>query len=1075
MARIPESEVERLKRHVSLVRLLESQGHVLVRQGKDWALRCPWHEGDETPSCVITEKTNLWHCFGCDAGGTVIDWVMRSNRVSFRHACELLRKDHPALTASPEEVGLPTNKKTWYTKRPGADLSASDEDQAVLDQVIDYYHSTLTQSPEALAYLTKRGLDSLELIERFRLGYANRTLGYRLPQGTTRSGAAVRGQLQRIGLLRESGHEHFAGSLVVPVFSFAMEGTTPHVVGVYGRKIIDNLRAGTPKHLYLPGAHRGVWNVEGLIGQAEVILCEALIDAFTFWQAGYRNVTASYGVNGFTDEHLSTFQQSGIQRVLIAYDRDEAGDRAAELLATQLNEKGLACYRLVFPKGHDANSYALAVQPARQSLGVVIRSAVPLGDLSLAALPRTSLRGEEHDEAIINRKTSSEPVVNGDLAGITGASPVELSAAVERTGVGGDVSAGTAGHGDSRQYRLAAKTTATGSSGEGKPGVALEGVGAGRESVAAPVEASPALIPLPAAAVPPLPEADVPVDANERQLAVAFGERRYRVRGHTKTTSFEVMKINVLVSIGEALHVDTLDLYAAKQRTAFARAAAAELECDESVIQHDLGKLLLKLEQLQDARLEALLKPKTPTLPVMSEAEHAEALVLLQAPDLAERIIADVARTGLVGEPTNALVAYLATLSRKLSAPLAILIQSTSAAGKSALMDAVLALVPDEDRVQYSAMTGQSLFYLGEKNLKHKILAIAEEEGVRQAAYALKLLQSQGQLTMASTGKDPQSGMLVTQEYRVEGPVMLFLTTTAIDIDEELLNRCLVLTINESREQTRAIQQKQRYTRTLAGLMAQQEATDLMRLHRNAQRLLRPLAVVNPYAEQLTFLDERTRTRRDHQKYLTLIDAIALLHQYQRPVRTLNRGIHAVDYIEVEVADIALANRLAHEVLGRSLDELPPQTRRVLGVLDAEVGEQASREALARRDVRFTRREVRQWAGLSDTQARVHLERLLQLEYVIAHAGKNGQRFVYELAFDGEVHSDVVQCAGLIDVATLREEIPDLAGGARGTDGLPAVTVRSETIPLDAPSDIGLSSFVPSTAATALITTPLLA
>ncbi len=299
------------------------------------------------------------------------------------------------------------------------------------------------------------------------------------------------------------------------------------------------------------------------------------------------------------------------------------------------------------------------------------------------------------------------------------------------------------------------------------------------------------------------------------------------------------------------------------------------------------------------------------------------ALALLRDPQLVERIIEDVERIGLVGEPANALTAYLACVSRKLAAPLAVLIQSTSAAGKSTLMEAILSLVPEEDRVQYSAMTGQSLFYLGEQDLKHKILAIAEEEGVRQAAYALKVLQSQGELTIASTGKDPATGMLVTQQYRVEGPVMLCLTTTAIDVDEELVNRCLVLTINESREQTRAIQQRQRAARTLDGLLATSQAGAVRELHRNAQRLLRPLAVVNPYAEQLTFLDDRTRMRRDHAKYLTLIEAIALLRQHQRPVCTAAAGGRSIEYIEVTLEDIELANRLAHEVLGRSLDELP--------------------------------------------------------------------------------------------------------------------------------------------------------
>jgi hypothetical protein len=303
------------------------------------------------------------------------------------------------------------------------------------------------------------------------------------------------------------------------------------------------------------------------------------------------------------------------------------------------------------------------------------------------------------------------------------------------------------------------------------------------------------------------------------------------------------------------------------------------------------------------------------------------------------------------------------------------------------LMDSVLALVPDEDRVHYSAMTGQSLFYIGEQDLKHRVLAIAEEEGVRQAAYALKVLQSQGELTIASTGKDPATGLLVTQQYRVEGPVMLFLTTTAIDVDEELVNRCLVLTINESREQTRQIQARQRARRTLSGLMAASEAEATQRLHRNVQRLLRPLAVVNPYAEQLTFLDDRTRTRRDHAKYLTLIDAIALLHQHQREIKRLERRGQAVEYIEVTLADIARANALAHDVLGRSLDELPPQTRRVLGVVEELVAEK-NRAAGAREKRRAVHAPGAQSPLRHERHGGAHPPRAARVDGVCASGGR---------------------------------------------------------------------------------------
>jgi DNA primase catalytic core len=972
MARIPDGELERLKGQVSLVRLIEVSGVKLTRQGKDWACRCPWHESDDTPSCVITPATNLWHCFGCDAGGSVIDWVMRQHKVSFRHACELLAKEHPALAASGSPAA-PAPKLSAGKLRTAQTFTAA-SDQALLDQVIEFYHQTLKASPEALDYLQSRGLGNMELIERFRIGYANRTLAYRLAPKQYKAGAESRAALQRVGILRDSGHEHLNGSIVVPLFQIDEVGER-HVVGAYGRKVLENLRAGTPKHLYLPGPHRGVLNREGLEGQKEVILCEALLDALTFWSAGYRNVTSCYGVHGLTDEILAALKSCGAERVLIAFDRDEAGDRAADVIAKRLTAEGLDAFRLLFPKGEDANSYARAVKPPEKSLGVVIRSAQWLGNGTKPALTTRCFNSVHQwvdgEEVLPARPTAPEP--------------------------------------------------------EPEPIAPLAAELAAPEAV----PSSDAVVPAeelrepPAAAMPEGAAAEPLSEEGEQQLVVVYSARRYRVRGWPKQLG-EALKVNVLVSgsgaegvSAEALHVDTLDLYQAKQRAAFAKCAAVELGAEESVIQHDLGRLLLKLEQLIDERSKAA-EASTPAPAAMSETERTVALALLRDPQLVERIIEDVERIGLVGEPANALTAYLACVSRKLAAPLAVLIQSTSAAGKSTLMEAILSLVPEEDRVQYSAMTGQSLFYLGEQDLKHKILAIAEEEGVRQAAYALKVLQSQGELTIASTGKDPATGMLVTQQYRVEGPVMLCLTTTAIDVDEELVNRCLVLTINESREQTRAIQQRQRVARTLSGLMASSEAGAVRELHRNAQRLLRPLAVVNPYAEALTFLDDRTRTRRDHAKYLTLIEAIALIRQHQRPVRTASAGGKQLEYIEVTLDDIALANQLAHEVLGRSLDDLPPQTRRVLGLIEAMVTETAQREQLKPCDVRVTRRQVRERCGMSDAAVRVHLERLTGMEYIRPAIGRNGARFEYELLFDGDLGRSEPQMIGLIDVATMR-------------------------------------------------------
>jgi len=552
-------------------------------------------------------------------------------------------------------------------------------------------------------------------------------------------------------------------------------------------------------------------------------------------------------------------------------------------------------------------------------------------------------------------------------------------------------------------------------------------------------EPAPLAVPNEVATPEPAPPAapEVAAEVTDEEVVIPIDGQRYRVRGLARNMSYDALRVNLLVTLdpeppgpGLAFHADTLDLYSARQRGAFVKQVAAELGLRDEAVKRDLGKVLLKLEELQEAQIKKALEPKRKTV-ALTDADRNAAMALLQAHDLVGQVLADFDRCGMVGEETNKLVAYLATVSRKLDDPLAIIVQSSSAAGKTSLMEAVLAFVPEEDRLRFSAMTGQSLFYMGEGDLTHRILAIAEEEGVQRAAYALKLLQSEGELTIASTGKDPTTGRLVAQEYRVAGPVMIFLTTTAIDLDEELLNRCIVLTVDEDREQTRAIHRLQRARQTLEGLLARRERDQVLKVQRDAQRLLRPLLVANPYAPGLTFLDDRTRTRRDHGKYLTLIRAIALLHQHQRPVKTVTHGGRVVEYVEVAVSDIALANRLAHEVLGRSLDDLPPQARRLLLLLDRMVADGCARAGIVRNSFRFNRRDVRDATGWSDFQVRTHMEKLVALEYVLVHGGGRGQLFSYELLYDGRGQGGEPFLMGLIEVEKLKVEGPQ-AGSEGG-------------------------------------------
>jgi hypothetical protein len=751
--------------------------------------------------------------------------------------------------------------------------------------VVDYYHSTLLGSPAALAYLRSRRIDDPEALELFKLGHANRTLSYRLPTKERKDGAELRGRLQRLGM---SGHEHFNGCVVVPITD-----STGAVVEIYGRKLDHDPRTGQAAHLYLPGPHKGVWNHDGLVG-GKVIVCESLIDALSFWCAGFRNVTAAYGTQGFTDEHRQAFALKRVQRCLVAYDHDDAGDAAAERLAAELIGTGVECLRVVFPWGADANDVAVGADDAHRELGRYLAEARWLGGAP-ATVPDVQQK------------------VLGSFSDVTKMAPAGEPAAVP---------AAVAGHA---------------------------------------------------------------VVAAHDELVVETGSRRWRARHIPKAPTPGSLRVNLMVSSGERFHVDTVDLYAARQRGSFAEAAAAELRCPPEQLKEELGRVLLATEDAQAAAAEA--KP-APGAPAMSAAEREAALELLCSPDLLERVTGAFAALGVVGEREGALAAWLTLTSRLSDRPLGAVVQSSSAAGKSTLADAALSLVPPEAKVAYSAMTGQALYYLGAADLAHKVLAIAEEEGASRASYPLKLLVSEGRLSIAAAGKDPATGKLVTNTYEVAGPVALLMTTTSAELDDELANRLLVLSVDEGRSQTRAVQAAQRSAETLDGLVARAMRAEVTALHANAQRLLSPVAVVNPHAPGLSFSDRATRARRDNAKYLGLVRAVALAHQHQRERKQVVVGGRTVTYIEATEADVAAVDRLCASVLGTTADEMSPATRKLLDALGPF--------AAGRAEPSFTRRELREATGFGDTQLKVHLGRLVDLEYVVAN--RSGPATTYELS-----------------------------------------------------------------------------
>ncbi|XDD51144.1 CHC2 zinc finger domain-containing protein [Leptospira sp. WS92.C1] len=925
--------LEEIKRNTDLVALVRSYGVEIRPHGKNWVGRCPFHD-DKTPSFVVTPSKNLWHCMGaCQVGGSAIDFVMKKENVSLRQAIERLREK--SLTFSPNEPNKnpsdpQTNENSAHTKsrirKPYKDFES--EEKKFIDSVFAYYQETLPGNAKAKEYLKGRGIYDEGILWKFGVGYVDGSLYQKfLSSSRTVRGQEERRILSEYGILHERRIvEHFLGHVVFPLSD--EEGNRS---GIYGRNLGKKSELLAQRHKYLPGPHTGLWNREAFL-EKDLVLCESVIDALTLYVNGIRNVTCSYGVEGYTPELHAEILKQRPRRICIAYDNDTAGKEAAKKLGSRLIEEGLACYRMELPLLTDVNEYSQKLEKPQEELNALVLDAVRIGDGKGMSLLR------EKESAFPKPET-----------GTLGKSYVEEQ---ERK--------------ETPSLAISEQTTT------------------GRKDT---------------------PRGFV-IERKEEEITFRKGEREYRVRSLFKNQGLDMMKVNLRLLVGESYHIETLDVMNQRMRKNFIQIANDATGILEETITGDLKEVFRELEEMLYDHLEKLKKPEAKQVQ-MSVLERAEAMKVLQDPELVKRILEDFERMGLVGERTNSLLGYLATLTRRTENPLAVIIQSSSSAGKSTLMDSILDLVPGEEKEKYSAMTGQSLFYMGAKDLKYKVLAISEEEGVEKAKYALKILQSEKRISIATTTKDQQTGKLATTEYAVEGPVVLFLTTTSVEIDEELQNRAIILTVNEEREQTKTILRNQREEETLSGVLKKKTKEKIVTLHQNIQRLLRPLAVVNPYANELKFPDTRLRMRRDQKKYLTLIRSIALLHQYQREVKIArDENGQEVSYIEVEKPDIELASLLFSRVFGKNLDDLSPHTKKLLSDISDYVKEQAEKKAVDRSEIRLTRKEIRERTGVSDTRLRVHLKRLEDLEYLYARSGRQGLVVEYELLWEEEKENE---------------------------------------------------------------------
>lgn len=524
------------------------------------------------------------------------------------------------------------------------------------------------------------------------------------------------------------------------------------------------------------------------------------------------------------------------------------------------------------------------------------------------------------------------------------------------------------------------------------------------------------------------PEAIAPASPDlthdsEGTYHLAFASRTWHVKG-LAAFGVDRLRVNVRVDQGARFHVDTFDLYSARSRQAFVDAAVKALRLDEgeeAVLAEEIALVIAALERERLSLRQGKGEAAEPA--VMSPSDREEALTFLRG-DIVEALKADFLSMGCVGEETALLTGYLALVSRKLDKPLSVLFCARSGAGKSLLQDSLSELVPPEDLVKYTRISGQALFFKDENALRHKLVVVEEEDGASSAAYALRSLISSGVLRASITRTDPRTGRQVAEDYVVYGPVSVFLTSAHPEVlDYETRNRFVLLTVDESREQTRRILKWQRWEETAEGLLARHRSKAVQKKHHNAQRLLEPLEVVIPV--DLPFPESHLILRREQKKAQRLLKAIALLHQHQRPRKTMKdpgRTAGVIEYIEVTEQDVAIARDLLPLILERNLDELSPPTRALLLQIEKLVEEKrkaaparppapslgaASSLRLRRPDeadeahLLVSRQEIQKATGLSYWHVRTYMPQLVEYEYLAEARGRNG-RTLYRLLREGE-------------------------------------------------------------------------
>ena len=465
---------------------------------------------------------------------------------------------------------------------------------------------------------------------------------------------------------------------------------------------------------------------------------------------------------------------------------------------------------------------------------------------------------------------------------------------------------------------------------------------------------------------------------NQELLTYTTTELRITILGGIRVSGLDRLKVTLkVIKQGDQNQIPvrySLDLYHAKQVEQLTETIAQQLEISSSKAMKIISKMTTELEVYRQNRMEAL-KPKTTENYKMSDEETHAAVQYLKSKKLLTNTKNDITASGIIGEQSNAMTGFVVNISRKRSKPLHVMYLGSSGSGKTHLQEGLAQLIPKEDRIEATGLSDQSLYYEGLK-LKGKILFIEDLDGAENVMYIIRELQSKGRITKRVAWRD-NKGNTKTIEVVAEGPVVISSCTTKEKLYEDNANRCILLYIDQSREQDKKVMDYMKAKST--GKIIESEQEDIRKRMQNIQRMLKPIKVYNPFVIELP--PEVFKPRRSLPLLLGFIESLTFYHQYQRQrVYTDSKGNPIEPYIESTVEDIENSFALMKEVLFSKSDELSKAAREFLERLKKEVKQGDT----------FYTKEIRKKFRISASGLQRYMGELQSYGYVKV---KNGSRY----------------------------------------------------------------------------------